>query len=80
MTRAQNTRLQTRRWVLGVMLGLMILSMAGCSSWHQPGETATERSLRHNRALRHNYQLLAEDVDKVLLLDKPSRLGEYNLP
>ena len=80
MGMVQNARRHSKHLILGSLLGLMLLAMAGCSTWHQPGESATERSLRHNRALRHNYQSMVEDIDKVFLINQPSRLGDHTLP
>ena len=80
MGKVRNARGQSKRFIVGSVLGLLLLGMAGCSSWHQPGETATERSLRQRRILRNNYQSMVEDIDKVLMMDKPSRLGDHSLP
>ncbi len=80
MGMVQTANGQRKGFMVAALLGLLALGLAGCSSWHQPGETAADRSLRHDRVLRHNYQLMAEDIDKVLLLDKPSRLGDHSIP
>jgi len=64
---------------LVLVLCCLLWSACGCSS-AQPGETATEGARRHKRALAVNQQELMADLDKVLLLDKPSRLTETRVP
>lgn len=72
-----------KRWVPGIV-GLAILALClgfgGCSSWAQPGETALERKVRHNRILRANYHQMVEDIDKIWKLDEPSTLSDKRMP
>ena len=65
---------------LGIMLCSLALCFAGCEYGAQTGETAAEGGRRHQRNLRVNQQLLMEDVDKVLLFDKPSKLTDKKIP
>jgi hypothetical protein len=51
----------------------------GCS-FEQPGETVAEGSRRHERVLRVNQSELMSDIDKVLLLDQPSKLTDKRIP
>jgi hypothetical protein len=44
------------------------------------GETAAEGRRRHKRVLRIDNQELMADIDKFLLLDKPSKLTELRIP
>jgi len=52
----------------------------GCSSVSQPGETAAEGRRRHDRVARINQQEMMSDIDKTLLLDKPSKLTDKRIP
>ena len=57
----------------------LVFLPAGCSS-EQMGETAAQGDRRHQRNFRINQQGMMEDLDKFLLLDKPSRLTEKRIP
>ena len=46
----------------------------------QLGETEAEGRRRHIRAARINQQELMEDIDRALLLDKPSKLTGKRIP
>jgi len=63
--------------ILGVVLVASIFTCCGCA---QLGETEAEGHRRHLRNLRINQQQLMADVDKVLLLDKPSKLTDKRIP
>ncbi len=67
-------------WIVVLMLGSMMLLCHGCASYAQPGESAAETSRRHHRAIRANYSQMIEDIDKFLMLDKPSSLSDKRLP
>ena len=62
--------------------GLMLLSIAlvagGCGSC--TGETVAERGLRHRRVFRVNNNQIMDDIDRILMLDKPHGLSKYRLP
>jgi hypothetical protein len=58
--------------------GLIIL-LGGCCC-DQPGETAAEGSRRHERVLRINQQEMMVDIDRILLLDRPSELTDLRIP
>lgn len=60
-----------------VVVCLLGMLLSGCS---QPGETATEVGRRHDRILRLNSQMVLSDVDRTLLLDRPTRLTDKRLP
>lgn len=68
------------KMVLAVFLWMFVLLICGCSSYEQPGETAAEGRRRHDRVARVNQQELMADIDKVLLLDRPSRLTDKRIP
>ena len=68
------------RVILTVILGVLFLLPAGCSSYEQPGETAAEGRRRHARVARINRQEMMADIDRFLLLDKPSRLTDKRIP
>ena len=62
-----------------VLLG-MVFGLSGCGkNWHGLGETAAERNRR--KALKYSIeqQELVDDVDAVLLNDRPSRLTKYKV-
>jgi len=65
--------------VLGVILCILVFLPYGCA-FDQLGETTTEGHRRHKRAYRINRQELMADIDKVLLLDKPSKLTDKRIP
>ncbi len=65
--------------VLGVILGVTTFLLSGCA-WDQLGETTAEGHRRHKRVLRINRQEMLADIDRVLLLDKPSRLTDKRIP
>lgn len=45
-----------------------------------PGETEAERRRRWARIKRINRQNMQEDIEKTLLLDKPSKLTDKRIP
>ncbi len=68
------------RVILTVILGVLFLLPAGCSSYEQPGETAGEGRRRHLRNARINQQELMADLDRSVQADKPSRLTDKRIP
>lgn len=64
---------------LATVAGMAVLLLAGCS-WRHPGETRAEIDRRHQRVLRLNGEMMLSDLDKVLLLDRPSKLTDKRLP
>jgi hypothetical protein len=68
-----------RLFTFGVGLYLCALLLAGCST-RQPGETASEVHRRHTRAMSLNSQMMMADIDKFLMLDRPSMLTDRRLP
>ena len=46
----------------------------------QPGETTAEGGRRHERVLRLNQQEMMADIDRILLLDRPSELTDLRIP
>jgi len=66
--------------ILPVILLVLVFTPFGCSTFSQPGETAAEGHRRHQRIARINQQELMEDIDKALLIDKPSKLTDRRIP
>ena len=66
--------------VTSLFLLAVILVASGCGAYTQPGETAAERGRRHRRILRVNHHQMVDDIDKLLNLDRPSRLSDRRLP
>ena len=67
-----------RLLTLGVGLYLVTL-LAGCAT-RQPGVTAAEVHRRHVRMNSMNVQMMMQDIDHFLLLDRPSMLTDRRLP
>jgi hypothetical protein len=66
--------------LLGIVLWVLVFLPCGCSSFfEQPGETVAETRRRHKRVTRINNQTMMADIDKVLLLDKPSKLTDKRI-
>ena len=76
--RRRDLRLRLFTVAMGLYLGVLLL-LAGCAT-QQPGETAAEVSRNHGRAHRLNMQMMMSDIDKFLLLDKPSMLTDRRIP
>jgi hypothetical protein len=71
--------LNLRLLTFAMGLYLCALLLAGCST-RQPGLTAAEVHRSHKRTMRLNTQMMMSDVDKFLLLDKPSMLTDRRIP
>lgn len=66
-----------KRFAIGfAVIFMLVCYLAGCS---QPGETTAEGKRRHLRNQRINQQEMMADIDKTLLLDKPSRLSDKRI-
>ncbi len=66
--------------ILVFVLWVMVALPCGCRSYEQPGETAAEGRRRHDRVARINQQEMMSDIDKFLMLDKPSSLTDKRIP
>jgi len=66
--------------ILVVVLCVLFLVPLGCRSYEQLGETAAEGRRRHKRIARINRQEMMEDLDMLMLLDKPSKLTDKRIP
>jgi len=66
--------------ILVAALLILIFIPFGCSTFSQPGETAAEGHRRHLRTVRINQQELMADIDKALMLERPSRLTDKRIP
>lgn len=66
------------RMILGIILCALVFLSYGCGA--HLGETEAEARRRHLRTARINRQQLAEDIDKALLLDEPSKLTDKRIP
>jgi hypothetical protein len=73
-------RATLRIFAVALALCAAIFVGSGCKSWDHPGETRAEVSRRHDRVLRLNQQTMLADIDKALLLDKPSLLTDKRVP
>lgn len=65
--------------VLAIVLVVLVLLPFGCNT-AQLGETEAEASRRHRRVFRINQSELMADIDRVMLLDEPSRLTDKRIP
>jgi outer membrane lipopolysaccharide assembly protein LptE/RlpB len=66
--------------LLGIVLLALVTMSTGCGFFDQQGKTAEEVNRDHIRMLRVNNEQMMEDIDRTLLLDKPSKLTEKQLP
>jgi hypothetical protein len=66
--------------ILAVVLFVFVFVPCGCRSYAQPGETAAEGLRRHQRNQSINRQEMMADLDKLMLLDKPSKLTDKRIP
>ena len=66
--------------ILVAALLILIFMPLGCSTFSQPGETAAEGHRRHLRTVRINQQELMADIDKALMLERPSSLTDKRIP
>ena len=57
------------------LLTVLIGALAGCAAG-TPGETAEEVHTRHVGIIKTNWLEMQDDIDAVLMLDKPSRLSD----
>lgn len=65
----------------GVGKAVTDLAMLGeGEEFAQPGETEAEGRRRHDRFLRLSDQMMWSDLDRALMLDRPSRLTDRRLP
>ena len=61
---------------IGLVTGLALAAgacMSGCSS---RGMTTAEVNQRHNRTIQNNMWQIQEDLDAILMLERPTRLSE----
>jgi len=55
------------------VLAILVL-LAGCAG--SPGRTSSEIDRRHQRYIQTNWLQMQDDIDDVLMIDRPSRLSE----
>ncbi len=71
--------------MLLVAFSVVVFAVAGCSRQKPEGEVVTqsETSIEYNtkitRAKKIRDQQMVEDIDRALLIDKPSRLNELRV-
>lgn len=68
-----------KKALVSVFLGFVFCSLifvVGCCCCGQPGETKAEVNRRHVRAYSINHQEMKQDIDRVLLLDEPTKLTD----
>ena len=66
-----------RLFALAVVVCISAL-LGGC--WQHPGETSAEVNRRRGRTISLNHQMLRADIERAMLLDRPSRLTDKRLP
>ena len=69
-----------RKVFMATVLTALFLLACGCGSYAQPGETAADGRRRHLRNERIHQGELMADIDKFLLIDKPSKLTDKRIP
>ncbi len=65
---------------LGSVLCVLVFQLAGCGPWAKPGQTKAEVYRDHLRTSRIHKLELADDFDRALLVDKPSKLSITRIP
>ena len=65
--------------MLAAILCALVVLGPGCAT-DQMGETVAEGHRRHKRNLRINRQEMMADMDKFMLLDRPSKLTDKRIP
>jgi hypothetical protein len=65
--------------ILSIILCASVFLPCGCR-FDQPGETLAEGHRRHKRVIRVNQQEMMADIDRVLLLDQPTKLTDNRMP
>ena len=66
--------------ILVIVVCALFFVPLGCKSYEQMGETTAEGRRRHERTARINRQAMMEDLDTLMLLDKPSKLTDKRIP
>ena len=67
-------------FAFALLLCGLVFWLGGCSSYEQLGETAAEGRRKHLRNLRINRQEMMGDINRAMLLDKPSKLTDKRIP
>jgi len=65
--------------ILGLTFAVLVFLPFGCKT-SQPGETGAEVNRRHDRVARIDGELMRSDLDKFLMIDKPSKLTDKRIP
>ena len=73
-----NIRKYIRLILCFCLFAILIGSLAACSGSARatPGETVREVHIRHVGVVKTNWLEMQDDIDAVLMLDKPSRLSD----
>ncbi len=58
------------------ILCVVALCLSGCFKFKGPGETTSQVHQRHMRVINTSRRQMQDDIDAVLLLDKPSKLSD----
>ena len=71
--RYEMAMMKNKAWVcLAAMAVWVVVFSAGCSA---PGLTKSEVHRRHHHTVLNNWWQVQDDIDTVLLLDRPTRLS-----
>jgi hypothetical protein len=70
----------SRSTILTIILCVLVFLPCGCGFFNQLGETTAEGHRRHKRVLHLNRQEMMADIDRVFLLDEPSKLTDKRIP
>jgi hypothetical protein len=80
MINVQKVRVMLVRLVAFGLVLCTLVSITGCGSWAQLGETTAEGRRRQARVRAINRAQLMADINTVFLYDKPLRLTPLRLP
>ena len=66
-----------QKYVFSVLLVLLVAVMVLSSGCAAPGLTAKEVHRRHVETFRNDLWQFQDDIDSVLMIDRPSRLSPW---
>ena len=61
---------------LGLSLGLFVVFSTGCATINRSKEQQIQK---YSPMAELNRRMIAEDIDKAMLMDRPSRLSEWHI-
>lgn len=66
-----------RSLVLTLVLAAFVFTLSGCAG--APGMTVKEVDRRHYNHIWSNWMMIQDDIDDLLMMDRPSRLNDLSI-